>query len=54
MDESLLDISVADYDADFDERPVNRYGSPIAHRSCSDVVETSQAHSSRVVSLICR
>ena len=37
MGESLLDITANSPDTDCEERPVNRYGSPIAHRSSGDV-----------------
>ena len=37
MEESLLDITVNGADTDCEERPVNRYGSPIACRSSGDV-----------------
>ena len=48
-EEILLDISAKSADTECEERPVNRYGSPIARRSSGDVVETSQVPSSRVV-----
>ena len=38
MEESLLDITANSADTDCEERPVNRYGSPIARRSRGDVV----------------
>ena len=55
MDERFLDTGVHDFrhmycitvDSDHEERPVNRYGSPIARRSSGDVGETWQVHSSR-------
>ena len=37
MEESLLDITANSADTDCEERPVNRYGSPIARRSSGDV-----------------
>ena len=37
MEESLLDIIVNSADTDCEGQPVNRYGSPIAHRSSGDV-----------------
>ena len=49
-EEILLDISAKSADTECEERPVNRYGSPIARRSSGDVGETSQVPSSRVVS----
>ena len=49
MDERFLDIIA---DSDREERSVNRYASSIACRSSGDVKETSQIHSSRVVSCI--
>ena len=51
MEASLLDIMANTADNDCEERPVNRYGSPIARRSFRDVGETSQVPSSRVVRL---
>ena len=36
-EESLLDITANSADTDCEERPVNRYGSPIPHRSSGDV-----------------
>ena len=50
MEESLLDVTANSADTDCEERPVNRYGSPIARRSIGNVGETSQVPSSRVVS----
>ena len=41
MEASLLDIMANTADNDCEERPVNRYGSPIARRSSGDVGETS-------------
>ena len=49
-EESVLDITANSADTECEERPVNRYGSPIARRSSGDVGETSQVPSSRVVS----
>ena len=49
-EESLLDITANSADTECEERPVNRYGSPIARRSSGDVGEPSQVPSSRVVS----
>ena len=49
-EERLLDITANSADTECEERPVNRYGSPIARRSSGDVGETSQVPSSRVVS----
>ena len=49
-EESLLDITANSADTECEERPVDRYGSPIARRSSGDVGETSQVPSSRVVS----
>ena len=37
MQESLLDMTANSADTDCEERPVNRYGSPIARRSSGDV-----------------
>ena len=37
MEENLLDITANSADTDCEERPVNRYGSPIARRSSGDV-----------------
>ena len=37
MEESLLDIMANSADTDCEERPVNRYGPPIARRSSGDV-----------------
>ena len=37
MEESFLDIKANTADNDCEERPVNRYGSPIARRSSGDV-----------------
>ena len=37
MEESLLDITANSADTDCEERPVNRYGSPIARRSSGHV-----------------
>ena len=37
MEESLLDITVNSADTDYEQQPVNRYGSPIAHRSSGNV-----------------
>ena len=37
MEESLLGITANSADTDCEERPVNRYGSPIARRSSGDV-----------------
>ena len=33
MEESILDITANSADSDCEERPVNRYGSPIARRT---------------------
>ena len=41
MEASLLDIMANTADNDCEERPFNRYGSPIARRSSGDVGETS-------------
>ena len=49
-EESLLDITANSADTECEERPVDRYGSPIARRRAGDVGETSQVPSSRVVS----
>ena len=49
-EESLLDIMANSADTECEERPVNRYGSPLARRSSGDVGETAQVPSSRVVS----
>lgn len=49
-EERLLDITANSADTECEERPVNRYGSPIARRSSGDVGETSQVPSTRVVS----
>ena len=37
MEESLSDIAANGADTNCEERPVNRYGSPIARRSSGDV-----------------
>ena len=37
MEQSLFDITANSADTDCEERPVNRYGSPIARRSSGDV-----------------
>ena len=49
-EESVLDITANSADTECEERPVNRYGSPLARRSSGDVGETAQVPSSRVVS----
>ena len=37
MEESLLEITANSADTDCEERPVNRYGSPVARMSSGDV-----------------
>ena len=37
MEKSVLDVTANNADTDCEERPVNRYGSPIAFRSSGDV-----------------
>ena len=49
-EESVLDITANSADTECEERPFNRYGSPLARRSSGDVGETAQVPSSRVVS----
>ena len=50
MEGSPLYTTANSADIGCEERPVNRYGSPIARRSSGDVGETSQVPSTRVVS----
>ena len=51
-EESSLDVTGDDIDLGYEERPVNRYGSPIALPESTDYEEAgpSQALPSRVVS----
>lgn len=53
-EESSLDVTGDDIDLGYEERPANRYGSPIALPESTDYEETgpSQVLPSRVVSFI--
>ena len=54
-EESSLDVTGDDIDLGYEERPVNRYGSPIALPESADYEEAgpSRAPPSRVVSSSC-